>query len=276
MKRKSLSALLCLLMLGMTVVPAWAAEDNEGTVIVVDDWSAVSEPEADDEPYESDPFIPEEADKTVFGSDNRITVYQPSSYPFSAIAYMEVTGECGDTWTCTGFMVGKDRLLTAAHCLVCTKHSAWAKYINFYFGFKNYKNYLYCYRGAWTAWAGDLFSDRKYSINNDFGCVKFRQNVGDTVGWFGTWWDLPDNDVESKYMYVAGYRNGILRYDYGWVDAMDRSHLSYTMDTEPGNSGGPIFTTDYYAVGINIAGSDNKNSGFRLTREVMDRLNGLQ
>ncbi len=264
-----------LLIFAMLTEPAAvsAEENNEGTVIVVDDWGA--EQSAVSDTYDVDPFIPMTMDKAVFDYDDRITVYEPSVYPFSAIALLEVTAECGDTWTASGFMVGPDRLLTGAHCLVCPKHSSWARYINFYFGFKGYGNYRYCYSGRWTAWAGNLFSDRQYTTLNDYGCVKFYENVGDIVGWFGSHWDMSDSSVESERLYVAGYRDGILRYDSGWVRAQDKDHLAYTIDAVAGNSGGPIYTSDYYAVGIHISENSTSNGGYRLTSTVKNYLDGL-
>ena len=271
MRRWLLLALALTLLIGTNA--ALAEERNEGTVIVVDDWGAAED--AVSELVEVEPFVPDSMDRAVFGYDGRITVANPSVYPFSAIAYMEMTGACGDTWTGTGFMVSRDRMLTAGHCLRCATHSAWAKTIDFYFGYKNRKNCLYQYIGQWTGWAGNLFEDRQYSTLNDFGCIKLYKNVGDTVGWLGTYWDMPDYSVESSYLYVAGYRDGMLRYDSGMVRAQDATHLTYNIDAVAGNSGGPIFTSDNYAVGIHIAENDAFNIGYRLTTNVKNHMDGL-
>ena len=246
----------------------FANEDNEGIVNIVDEWKIPPEGFFADYSPDQEPFIPENLDRSIIGRDDRVTVNNPSSYPYSAIAYLEVTGKCGCSWTCSGFMVNKDRLLTAAHCLLCTDHSSWAKYIDFYFGYKNSRNYLYRYDGKWTAWAGNIFNNRKYTTDDDYGCVKFYKNVGDTTGWFGAHWDMPKSTMESKYLYVAGYRDSVLRYDSGWIDSVVGNEMYYKMDTVPGNSGGPIFTSDYLAVGINIASGGSANIGYLLTDTV--------
>ena len=264
---------------------SFADKSNEGTVNVIDDWKVGQDSVSG--ALDTEPFVPKDVDiadlgigeesgeDAIFGSDNRITVNQPSVYPYSTIAYMKVIGRCGDCWTGTGFMVGRDRLLTAAHVLVCSEHNAWAKNIDFYFGYKSDSDCRYHYRGKWTAWAGNVFKDHKYSIANDFGCVKLYQNVGDKVGWLGSYWSQNSSFLESNYMQVSGYRSGILRYDVGLVTVYDSSHLVYTIDTVCGNSGGPIFTSKYYAVGINIAHNSRFNIGHRLTGTVKNCLNKL-
>lgn len=248
----------------------FAEQGNEGIVHIINNWELPADADVPDFPNEVSPFIPENMDKAIFGTDNRITVYNPSSYPYSAIAYMDVVGKCGCSWSGTGFMTDKDRLLTAAHCLVCPNHGSWAKYIDFYFGYKNHKNYLYHYNGSWTAWAGNVFKNHSYTTDGDFGCVKLSKNVGNTVGWFGTRWGVSDKKLESMYLYVAGYRDGMIRYDSGWVKAKNSTIFTYDMDDVPGNSGGPVFDSDNYAVGIIIAENylGGYNIGYRLTDNV--------
>lgn len=272
--KKILSFLLTMLMLlGAFSYTALAEEPGQGEVILfdIDEESAAELMEETNE----EPFIPETVEKTVFGKDDRVRIYDTSKYPYSAIAYMEVQGECGDTWTGSGFMVNKDRLLTAAHCLVCTKHGKWAKGITFYFGYKSHKNYLYRYNGRWTAWAGNVFSNKKYSTSGDFGCIKLSKNVGDVTGWLGSRWALTDSTVASTYCYYAGYRDGVLRYDSGLPWVLSSEHIAYNMDIQPGNSGGPIFDANYYAIGIIIAENSQYNTGYRLTTNVKTKLDNL-
>ena len=272
MKKRIVLTLICALLL---MPAAWAEEDNEGTVIVIDDWTA-TEDAAPEASTEEDPFVPDTVDRAVFNADGRVTVFNPAAYPYSAIAYMDIVGTCGDHWSGTGFMVGKNRLLTASHCLVCSDHSAWAKTIDFYFGYKSRRNYLYRYSGRWTAWAGNLFKDRSYTTQNDFGCIRLKKNVGDTTGWLGAYWNRPDSAIESDYLYVAGYRDGMLKYDSGWAKVLDDTHMSYTIDAVAGNSGGPVFTWDNYCVGIHIAESKRFNIGYRLTSAVKRNLDNLK
>ena len=251
-----------------------ADEGGEGTVEVFEITDA--DPGTEIIPEDTDPFIPDGLEKTVFNGDDRVTVNKPSQFPFSAIANMSVKAKCGCTWSGTGFMVSKDQMLTAGHCLRCIKHGTWADRITFYFGYRNSRSYLYKYTGQWRAYAGNLFEDKEYTVNWDFGCIRFKQNVGDRTGWFGSRYGLSDKQLDMKFLYVAGYRDGVLKYDAGYAEVLDDQHIQYRMDTQPGYSGGPVYDSDYYAVGINIAENNRYNIGFRLMNIVREKVDSLQ
>lgn len=254
-----------------TLSSAEEAEGGEGTVEILES----AEDLADRlEEVGGEPFAPDTVEKTIFGKDGRITISNPSTYPFSAIAYMEVWGKCGHNWTGSGFMVDKDMLITAAHCIVCPTCSAWAKKANFYFGYKNARNYYYKYTGDWWAWAGNLFKNKEYTTTGDYAAIKLYKNVGNTTGWFGTWWNASETRIKNHFFYAAGYRDKTLKYDLGTVDLIGKNHefLSFNMDTVPGNSGGPIFDTENYAVGIIIAGNSQNNIGYVLTDNVRNAM----
>jgi len=215
------------------------------------------------------PFVPESMDKTIFGSDDRITVNNPAQYPYSAICYIKIKKKCGCTSTGTGFMASQDNtVFTAAHCVVCADHGEWAEELTFYFGYKNDRNYLYKYNGKWYAYAGNLYSGKQYTTDYDYAVIKLYDDVCQKTGSFGVHWNPSDSLINSTYVYSAGYRDGQLRYDQGFISPNGANHVKYTLDTQPGNSGGPIFTSDYYAIGINIAQNNSYNTGYRITSDV--------
>ncbi len=223
-----------------------------------------------------EPFVPEDTVRTVFGKDDRITVKNPSEYPFSAVSNMYITASCGCGWVGTGFMIDENMLLTAAHCMRCIQHGTWADQVTFYFGYKNGKNYLYKYEGGWSAMAGTVFPNRQYDFEalcNDWCAVKLDEPVGKTTGTFGVRL-ADDRQIASDKYTVAGYRDNKLKYDKGWakVYEYEPSLILYRMDDLPGNSGGPIFSPDYYAVGIICAEDEDYNYGLRLTDAVWNHI----
>ena len=233
--------------------------------------------------FSSAPFIPEgEVEKTIIGADDRVTVKSPGKYPYSAIAYMYVKASCGCDWVGSGFMVSRYCLMTAAHCIVCCTHGKSASQMTLYFGYRSNKDYYYRYDGATTYWYGTNFSngDGTYSYSPhtdwDYAYVKLERPMGDKTGWFGTQSRIDSHLSKGTYE-VAGYRDGTLKTSQGKVSALNEYQISYTIDTLPGNSGCPIFDSEYYAVGINIAQNDTKNFGRRITTSLLQemRRNGM-
>ena len=297
MMKRFLSLFLAVMLL-ITACAAFAEDaDSEtggkGTVTLIDDFETTAELEELLHPIEpglpggadkADPELAQsaldasmDADLFVIGADGRTTVDDTKVWPYCTIALLDVHAECGCSWTGSGFLVGGNGLLlTAAHCLVCDEHSQWADSITFYFGYKSTYDFLYAYTGRWDAYAGNIFSNKQYTTAKDFAVVKISSEVPETCGWMGAYWGDDDRTMNSYYVNVAGYRYGKLRYDSGYMSVQDADHVTFLMDEESGNSGGPIYTQDGYAVGIIIAESWDKNGdpiyniGYRLTNEVFN------
>ena len=79
-----------------------AAETGNGEVILIEDAEAlenfISSVSSEDQSGESEGFVPEDAEKAVFGKDNRVTVANPGEYPFCTIAMMYAYADCGCSW----------------------------------------------------------------------------------------------------------------------------------------------------------------------------------
>ena len=248
-------------------------EDNTGAVVCVlelqDNSQTGTLPENGIvlKSYNPDQII---EDGMVFDGDDRNLVSNTKDYPYRAVAYMETHHTCGCEGTATGFMVAKNKLLTAAHCIVCSKHQKWADRITFYFGYRSSRDYTYKYSGKWYAFVGNTFPDG-YTTDGDWAVIKLYKNVGDTVGWFGMMYDMPDTKITSKLMHMLGYKWGTMRQSYGFVETGSGNLIHYDLDTEKGNSGGPLYFLDrgdYYAVAINIAENQTYNTGYRITNEI--------
>ena len=250
---------------------------NEGIILALDEIGVVpSATQEENEPEIIPPFIPEGMQKTNFGTDDRITVSgdQLFAFPFSCIAMLEMEFDCG-TYNGTGFMISPNRMLTAAHCLYCEDHGTPAKKVTFYFGYKNRRDYLLKYDGPWYGAVGTTFSKLRYETKNDYACILFPTEIGNRTGYLGSWWNIKDSDIPYTSCYLAGYRDGILKYTYGYPDDYDSDFIYHRLDMLPGNSGGPLFTSDNYAIGINIADNTNYNIEFRLNNKVKNQFDNM-
>ena len=292
--KKFLCWLLVLTLCGLVPAALGEEEDGHGTVEVLQ-IDAES-----DEPFTAAPSLPTETESldaadieanqsistesglnivlsdddvsySIFGKDNRATIKNTRKYPYSAIAHMVIKGECGCTWDGTGFMVSSHALVTAAQNLVCSDHSTWAENINFYFGFSNLQNYMYSYTGTWTAYVGTTFPDHRYSADYDYGFVRFYKEVGNQTGWFGMSF-MGDKEISNTLLHVAGYQQYKLKHDSGFAEAVNSRLIQYKMDTTYGCAGGPVYTSDGYAVGIDIATNSSGNYGYRLTYALYQKM----
>ena len=253
-------------------------EGGEGVVLFVEgepDTGTEPDDDSDNDAVIVEGFIPDGMEKVIIGKDNRTTVKNTKKYPFSAIANMIVTGECGETWTGTGFMVGRNCLLTAAPCMICPEHGKWAKKVTLYFGYQNKKNYLYKYTGGWKARAGTSFPNRRYDFNamqDDWCYLILDKKVGDKTGRFGL--NCASKQISKRKSKAAGYRSNILKYGNGKAKMYNKKLITYNNDTLPGNSGGPIYTSKNYVEAIIIA--ENKftltNWGRRITSDIWTRM----
>ena len=226
------------------------------------------------------PYVPER----LIGTDDRITIHDPGVFPYSAIGMMVVTAgcECG-YWQGTCFMIGPDIAMTAAHCVTCPIHGVPAKKIDILFGYKNPEDYLYHYHAGTEFWYGTNFVDGDDSGLWDYAYMRLNEPVGNTTGYFAMMTPMNSEydefGVYKELCSVAGYLDG-LKVDTGHVYCDGGLLLEYVMDTEPGNSGGPVFTPNYYVIGIHIQGTERGNVARRLTPELRDNmrnnLGGLQ
>lgn len=266
----------CLLALACMCSFAWAEEEEEGYGAAVVGNPAEITDQMELELAEYEPYVPEHLEKTVFGRDDRTTIKQTNQYPYSAIAYLKVKGQCGCDWTGSGFMVGKSGMVTAAHCLVCKTHNQWVKGMTMYFGYRNDKNYAYRYNEQFTYWYGvNPYATGRYSETNDYAYIKLNKNVGEQVGSFGIRYAQPSQD--GQVYNLAGYRHGVLKTSSGTVSVYNDLLFKYVIDTEPGNSGCPVFDNEYYAVGINVSHSDTSNYAHRFPSYLVTEMrnNGI-
>ena len=84
-------------------------------------------------------------------------------------------------------------------------------------------------------------------------------------------------DIKSEVLTVAGYRDGVLKYDSCFATVESPRIISYTADALPGNSGCPVFFfrgNDVYAAAIHVADSKTmkRNYGRRINGWVYDQM----
>ena len=231
--------------------------------------------------------------EVIIGKDDRKAVSDTTKYPYSAIAHIYTAFECGHSGYCTGFMISENTMLTAGHCVICSECRKKMVYIECQFGYdsmqrKNLVNVVGC-KGFYYN-QNYLNGVDKTSIKGedyDYAYVVFSEAVGSITGYFGLK-AFSDSDIKGKDFKVGGYRRdddplymatGKIKPGYTFkigqttFKSSDKNIISYTADTTPGNSGGPVFDKDYRVAGIHVAGVEGKvNLARRITKGLLTEL----
>jgi glutamyl endopeptidase len=203
--------------------------------------------------------------ESIIGPDNRFQIDPTTVYPYRAT--VRITSSVGQ---CTGWMISRDTVATAGHCV---HNGAWATSVTVAPG----QNGLV--RPYGTCGARRLHSvvgwTRDRSSDYDYAAIKLNCTIGSTVGWYGMRWTTASlNGVISHTNGYGGDKGGQLWASVGTVRSSLARRLHYTNDTVGGNSGGPVY--DYVngagpygiAVHTNGTGDGLTNSGTRITEPV--------
>ncbi|MCW2598029.1 MAG: glutamyl endopeptidase [Pseudonocardiales bacterium] len=209
---------------------------------------------------------------SVIGPDSRSLVTATTTFPNSAIVLIK---QNGNLW-CTGWMISKDTLLSAGHC-VTNGSGTWYSGLTFSPG-SNGGNAPFgtcTSRGtyAFNAWINGGNS------NYDTSIIKLNCTVGYSTGWFGTWWQSASpNYLSTRVQGYPGDKPSTQWVSYDYVRNSTADRLLYQNDTVGGESGSPVFQyrsgqsfcNGYCGMGVHTNGSDGtNNSGVRFTQSKL-------
>ncbi|MDI1464446.1 trypsin-like serine protease [Catellatospora sp. KI3] len=215
---------------------------------------------------------------SVIGTDERIAEGAPTTYPWNAIVHLS-TNQGG----CTGFMLSRDVVVTAGHCVY---YGGWVTSYRATPG-KNGASEPYgsCSGGINDVWTtSDWISTG--SPDHDYGLIKLTCDIGNTVGWFG-WWYNTGETLTGQYFYVEGYPGdkpyATMWWDSDPISSQSATRVWYQIDTFNGQSGAPLYhynsvtpglCSGWCIGGIHTNGAvNNQNSGTRFNPTVMSFIN---
>ncbi len=209
---------------------------------------------------------------SIIGGDSRTRVTSTSRYPNSAIVHITRGGAAH----CTGWMVSRDTLVTAGHCLYNRGSGSWYSGLSFSPG-----------RNAATTPFGSATAVRSVTDANyitsgdtrqDWGIVKLNRPIGDSTGWFGLRWQTAsyNGSVNAVRGYPGDKAFGTMWTMSGPIKQSTGNGLCYEMDTIGGQSGSPVFgTSTNQAIAIHTMGTGghglngcatNYNAATRITQ----------
>lgn len=218
---------------------------------------------------------------SVIGADGRVQESVPTTYPWGAIAHLQ-TNQGG----CTGFMLSRDVLVTAGHCV--HYGGSWVTSYTVTPGRTgNNAPFGSCSGGINDVWTTSNWING-YPSDHDYGLIKLTCDIGNSTGWFGWWYHTGENLV-NQYFYVEGYPGdkpfGTMWWDGDTAYSQTANKLWYWIDTAGGQSGSPVYHYNSTTAGLcggwcvtaihtnGVAGTNPANSGTRFRPDVMSFIN---
>lgn len=224
--------------------------------------------------------------ETILGADERVRWYT-GNYPARALTLITFN-QGASSYTCSGVLIGKDTVLTAGHCVHSGGSSGvWSSSVVVYPGRDGTSSPYGSCGSSWlasvTGWTNN--ANEQY----DYGVVKLNCDVGNTVGWYGFWWQSAS--LNNTPTIVSGYPGDKpleLWASFDIVRVTQTYQTFYKADTIGGMSGSPAWQprpsgSSYCANGpcvhtvhaYGLHGSSPHSTHNHGTRITKDRYNNL-
>lgn len=192
-----------------------------------------------------------ETSESIIGADNRTQVTSTTSYPARAVGLITRNGQ----HHCTGWLISKDSILTAGHCVNTggngSTNGTWYSGLRFSAGRNGTSApYGYCGVRSMTSFVGWV---RDGNEEHDAAVIKLNCSIGNTVGWFGQWWQTASlNGNATRINGYPGDKPQTQWFSTGTVNASTTFQVFYQNDTVGGMSGSPIWQnrTGPYCSGV--------------------------
>ncbi len=179
--------------------------------------------------------------ESIFGTDDRIRINPTTSYPARAVVFITRNG----AGHCTGWLFGPDIVATAGHCLhTGGSGGTWYTGLAVWPGRNGaaapYGSCAPRLLHSVTGWTVD--GNEEY----DYGAIKLNCTIGNTVGWFGYWWQAAS--LAGTSTLINGYP-GDKPFGEQWrgdnvartVTVSQTNQIFYTNDTIGGMSGSAVY-----------------------------------
>lgn len=201
-------------------------------------------------------------------SGTNLTEVDPSIFPNSAVVHIRVPmGNTGKVALGSGFLVGPNTIITAAHCVWLQEFEEWQNEIRVYPQFKNNLSITY-YKAESVICQKDYIDKKDIRWQYDWAIITLKEDIGAKYGWLGVGFG---SNLIDKPVTLAGYPTGDdgRRVQYQSKGVIEKGgtnippELVYwsTTNRKSGISGGPIFDDNAVSWGIHTSSRGVKSQG---------------
>ncbi|MFB8787927.1 MAG: trypsin-like serine protease [Potamolinea sp.] len=179
--------------------------------------------------------------ESVIGTDQRYLINKTTRYPWRAMTKIYMTYPNRRTYMCSGALVSAKYVLTAGHCVYSKRDGGYATKIEVIPGLNGtYKPYGSAFATNTRTYANYTTSQ---DSNYDIALLTLDSAIGNSTGWLSYAYYPTLDGVTAN---IAGYPydkdNSLkLYYNYGSITGLTAQRVSYTTDTEDGQSGSPVY-----------------------------------
>lgn len=222
-------------------------------------------------------------DESIIGPDDRKIVKDISKMPNRSIVFIKSYIDDRRYYSGTGFMIDDYKVITAAHVITSELLDYPVRKIIIEAGYKDEKatfgtaNVIKAYvTPEWKYFRNHFFDMALLIIDKPLGKELGKLNIIDevTLGEFISTTGYPGSNKNN----IDKIKKGNQYYSSGKIVNITKNKIYYDSDTEPGQSGSPVFNINNDVIAIHTRGFNEDdtykyNSGIRLSSTNIETIN---